>query len=66
MSSLPNTVETIRPRDGLRPDIGRSLDAIRVALEDMRFGAITLSVHDGRVVQLDVTERTRFSGGSAN
>ena len=57
MSNALSNVEPIRHH---RADIARSLDAIRAALEEMRFGSITLAVHDGRVVQLDVTERTRF------
>ena len=43
-----------------RPDIGASIDAIRSALEGLRFGSITLTVHDARVVQVDVTEKQRF------
>lgn len=31
------------------------------ALGRLRFGDIRLTVHEGRLVQVDVTERTRFS-----
>lgn len=44
-----------------RQDIVTSIDAVRTALEGLRFGSITLTVHDARVVQLDVTEKTRFA-----
>ncbi len=44
-----------------RPDIGASIDAVRSALESLRFGTVTLTVHDARVVQLDVTEKQRFT-----
>lgn len=37
------------------------LDAVADALARMRFGVIQLTVHDGRLVQLDVTERRRFA-----
>jgi hypothetical protein len=30
------------------------------ALEKLRFGAINITVHEGRLVQVDVTERSRF------
>jgi hypothetical protein len=30
-------------------------------LRSMRFGDIRLAVHDGRVVQMEVTEKTRFA-----
>lgn len=45
-----------------RHDIEASIDAVRKALDALRYGSITLTVHDARVVQLDVTERTRFAG----
>ena len=44
-----------------RPDIGASIEAVRTALEGLRYGSITLTVHDARVVQLDVTEKQRFA-----
>lgn len=31
------------------------------ALAKLRFGAIQLTVHEGKLVQVDVTERKRFS-----
>ncbi|MEQ1538519.1 MAG: YezD family protein [Sphingorhabdus sp.] len=31
------------------------------ALATLRFGAIQLTVHEGRLVQVDVTERKRFT-----
>ncbi|MCP1471212.1 hypothetical protein J3E64_002916 [Sphingobium sp. OAS761] len=47
--------------DGHRADIGACLDKVRDVLDGLRFGAITLTVHDARVVQIDVTEKTRLS-----
>lgn len=37
-----------------------ALQHVENALSQLRFGAIHLTVHDGKVVQLDVTERKRF------
>ena len=53
-----------RPAQGapLRPDIAASLDKLRDVLAGLRFGSITLTVHDARVVQIDVTEKTRLAG----
>lgn len=31
------------------------------ALAKLRFGGIQLTVHDGKLVQIDITERKRFS-----
>ncbi|HEX7741288.1 MAG TPA: YezD family protein [Sphingobium sp.] len=47
--------------DGQRPDIAVSIDKVRSVLEGLRFGSITLTVHDARVVQIDVTEKTRLT-----
>lgn len=30
------------------------------ALQNLRFGVIQLTVHDGKLMQVDVTERRRF------
>lgn len=37
-----------------------SIERIREALAALRFGTIALTVHEGRVVQIDITEKTRF------
>ncbi|MFN3619767.1 YezD family protein [Sphingorhabdus sp.] len=35
--------------------------AVLEALNSMRFGAIQMTVHEGKLVQVDITERKRFS-----
>ncbi len=35
--------------------------ALSEAVGRLRYGVVQLTVHDGRVVQLDVTERQRFT-----
>lgn len=53
---MPTANDPIR-----RPNIAaEQLDAIANALAQLRFGVIQLTVHDGKLKQLDVTERTRF------
>lgn len=37
-----------------------SLASVREALRSLRYGAISLTVHEGRVMQIDVTERRRL------
>lgn len=37
------------------------IEAVTAAIARLRFGTVQLTVHDGRVVQLDVTERQRFT-----
>ena len=39
-----------------------ALIAIRDCLARIRFGTVAVTIHDGRVVQLDVTEKKRFGG----
>lgn len=45
-----------------RADIALAVDKVRAVLDRLRFGSITLTVHDARVMQIDVTERTRLTG----
>ena len=37
-----------------------SIDNVRDALNGLRFGSVSLTVHEGRVVQIDVTEKRRL------
>ena len=37
------------------------LQVVAEALDHMRYGVIQLTVHDGKLVQLDITERRRFA-----
>ncbi|WP_084384925.1 YezD family protein [Novosphingobium naphthalenivorans] len=37
------------------------LHLIHEALTTMRFGAIQLTVHEGKLVQMEVTEKRRFT-----
>ncbi len=45
------------PSQGLA---GPVLKALGDAVERLRFGVVQLTVHDGKVVQLEVTEKHRF------
>ena len=37
-----------------------SISSVREALAGLKFGNVSLTVHEGRVVQIDVTERKRL------
>ncbi len=52
-------------KTNLIPGPEEALAAIRDCLTRIRFGAIALTIHDGRIVQLDVTEKRRLTAGSA-
>lgn len=48
------------PADAARELPQTVLAALREAIDGLRFGVVQLTVHEGRIVQLDVTERRRF------
>ena len=58
MTSRPPT--TLRVPIDNADALDTALEAVRKALTHMRFGQVQLTVHEGRLVQLDVTERQRF------
>ena len=37
-----------------------ALTALHESVRRLRFGSIAVTVHDGRIVQLDITEKRRF------
>ncbi len=54
---MPDDAENQKHAGSVAEDV---LDSVKAALSQMRFGAIHLTIHDSRVVRLDVTERQRF------
>ncbi len=48
------------PGAGQAPD-SQALDVVSEALGRLRFGTVQLTIHDGKLVQVEVTERRRFS-----
>jgi len=52
------TLEPTPLRD--RPH-AEALKAVERALEALRFGSVQLILHEGKVVQIEVTERQRFT-----
>ncbi len=50
------------PADGAPAGVlTAALEVVSEALARLRFGAINLVVHDGKVVQIDVTEKKRLN-----
>lgn len=41
------------------------LDLVRKRVTTLRFGVVQIIVHDGRVTQIESTERVRLPAGSA-
>lgn len=42
-------------------DFSKTLAKVSEALGKLKFGTINLTVHENKIVQLDVTERIRFN-----
>lgn len=42
------------------PQLSDSLQVVAEALDRLRFGVIQLTVHNGKLMQVDVTERRRL------
>ena len=53
-----------KPELSLSSDAQRLLEesstSVREALSGLKFGNVSLTVHEGRVVQIDVTEKKRL------
>ena len=49
------------PAPSLSPASGVPIEAIQEAVESIRFGVVQLIIQDGRVVQIDKTEKIRLT-----
>ena len=56
----PNPSGAIAASARAADDAHAGLALVQEALGRLSYGAIQLTVHDGRLVQVDITERTRF------
>lgn len=45
----------------LQTELPDHLRVVAEALERLRYGVVQLTVHDGKLMQIDVTERLRFT-----
>ena len=48
------------PRSQPFDAVDEALRLVREKMNTVRFGTITLTLHDGRLTQLEVTEKRRF------
>lgn len=56
--TTPNNAPVLNPEAARL--LEESLASVREALSGLKFGTVSLTVHEGRVVQIDVTERKRL------
>ncbi|MCE2801739.1 MAG: YezD family protein [Planctomycetaceae bacterium] len=57
--------ENSENKDRLEREVQFDLDQIRQALDGLRYGQVTIVIHDGAVVQIDRTEKRRFRNSSS-
>ncbi len=57
---MAGNLESVSTETDSQP-LGEALQSVVEALNKLRFGAIQLTVHEGKLVQVDVTERRRFT-----
>jgi hypothetical protein len=60
---MPDSVAAVKT--GVGSGAEEALAAIRDYLQTIRFGSIALTIHEGRIVQLDVTEKRRLTANPA-
>ena len=52
--------------DSSEPDVSKAdwLEVVRQNVTNLRFGSVQVTVHDGRVTQVESVEKTRFVADS--
>lgn len=63
MTSRTSTQPSVRPAPDAPRLLEEGLASVREALSGLRFGSVSITVHEGRVVQIDVTEKRRLVSG---
>jgi len=48
-------------KKGARPSVNDVLEQIATAIQQIRYGSVELTIHDGRVVQIETRAKTRFA-----
>ncbi len=48
-------------KEPLSAMVQESLEAVRAQVDRLAFGSISLTIHEGKVVQIDVTEKRRLA-----
>ncbi|MCJ2183564.1 YezD family protein [Novosphingobium sp. 1949] len=60
VSAAPRAGEPENRARDIQRQLDQSLASVREALSGLQFGNVSLTVHEGRVVQIDVTEKRRL------
>jgi len=60
---MSTTLQIRRPEPAVQQTaaLDQAVEAVAKAVGALNYGAVQLTIHDGRVVQMDVTARHRFS-----
>ena len=60
MGAEAETGTEVGSHDYCRTEEGRWAAVVRRYIADLRFGEVVLTIHDGRVVQIEKKEKVRF------
>jgi hypothetical protein len=61
MKPIPPSDDAPAPASREKPSTPAWLQWLEPRLEALRFGSVHLTVHDGRITQIELTERTRLT-----
>ncbi len=61
MTEMPAAITARRAARHAGNLTDEALDTILAALERIRFGSIAITLHEGKVVQLEITEKRRLA-----
>jgi hypothetical protein len=62
MSNIPSSSSASAPFSPASLHLPDWLAIVRAKVEGLRFGVVQIVVHDGKVTQIERTEKTRLSG----
>ncbi len=60
MSSLPQSHTLSKEAGTTTHQPGSWLNVVKQQVDSLKFGAVTISIHEGRVVQVETSTKIRF------
>ena len=60
MTSLPQSYTVSKEASSATPQPGSWLNVVKQQVDSLKFGAVTITIHEGRVVQVETSSKIRF------
>lgn len=60
-SGCPGLPMSHTEKKGPRPSVNDVLIQVAEAVQQIRYGSVELTIHDGRIVQIETRAKTRFT-----